>query len=174
AAPAAPVVQNRDGDAASAGTAEEPAAPAQAEADSAPVRVVETTTIRQSGTQKVPDRGPVAPTRPSDQPVEIVGNTAQPNRQTEVTALDTRAPKPGEWSMQIASQPSPEGAQKSYANLSARYGSILKGRGVNIVKADIAGKGTFWRVRIPAGSRAEATRLCEQYKAAGGSCFVAK
>ncbi|MEP4256993.1 MAG: SPOR domain-containing protein [Nitratireductor sp.] len=174
AAPAAPVVQNRDGGAASAGTAEEPAAPAQAEADSAPVRVVETTTIRQSGTQKVPDRGPVAPTRPSDQPVEIVGNTAQPNRQTEVTALDTRAPKPGEWSMQIASQPSPEGAQKSYANLSARYGSILKGRGVNIVKADIAGKGTFWRVRIPAGSRAEATRLCEQYKAAGGSCFVAK
>ncbi len=174
AAPEAPVVQNRDGDTASAGTAEEPTVPAQAETDSAPVRVVETTTIRQSGTQKVPDRGPVAPTRPSDQPVEIVGNTAQANRETEVAALDTRAPKPGEWSMQIASQPSPEGAQKSYANLSARYGSILKGRGVNIVKADIAGKGTFWRVRIPAGSRVEATRLCEQYKAAGGSCFVAK
>ncbi len=170
----APDARNGAADVGSAGTSDEVAAPAQAEADNAPVRVVETTTIRQSGTQKVPDRGPVAPTRPSDQPVEIVGNTAQANRQTEVAALDTRAPKPGEWSMQIASQPSPEGAQKSYANLSARYGSILNGRGVNIVKADIAGKGTFWRVRIPAGSRAEATRLCEQYKAAGGSCFVAK
>ncbi|MVA97563.1 hypothetical protein GN330_09930 [Nitratireductor sp. CAU 1489] len=170
-APEAPVAQDGVGN---AEASDNTAAPAPAEADSAPVRVVETTTIRQSGTQKVPDRGPVAPTRPSDQPVEIVGNTRQVNRETQVAALDTQAPKPGEWSMQIASQPSPEGAQQSYVNLAGRYGSILKGRGVNIVKADIAGKGTFWRVRIPAGSRAEATSLCEQYKAAGGSCFVAK
>ena len=76
--------------------------------------------------------------------------------------------------MQIASQPSPEGAQKSYVDLAQRYGSILGGRGVNIVKADIAGKGTFWRVRIPAQSKAEAVELCERFKAAGGSCFIAK
>jgi hypothetical protein len=43
-----------------------------------------------------------------------------------------------------------------------------------IVKAEIAGKGTFWRVRVPAGSRNEAVKLCESYKSAGGSCFVSK
>jgi Sporulation related domain. len=51
---------------------------------------------------------------------------------------------------------------------------VLGDRQANIVKADIPGKGTFWRVRVPAGSRAEAVKLCESYKAAGGSCFVSK
>ena len=46
-------------------------------------------------------------------------------------------------------------------DLARRYGSVLGGRGVNIVKAEIAGKGTFWRVRVPAGSRNEAISLCE-------------
>ncbi|MGO4839278.1 SPOR domain-containing protein, partial [Rhizobiaceae sp. 2RAB30] len=35
-------------------------------------------------------------------------------------------------------------------------------------------KGTFWRVRIPAGNRNEAISLCESYKSAGGNCFVSK
>ena len=76
--------------------------------------------------------------------------------------------------MQIASQPSPEGAQTTYEALASRYAGVLGGRGVNIVKADIAGKGTFWRVRVPAGSRSEAIELCERYKGAGGSCFVSQ
>ena len=76
--------------------------------------------------------------------------------------------------MQIASQPNEAAAQSSYQNLVRRYASVLEGRPVNIVKADIAGKGTFWRVRIPAQSKAEAVELCERFKAAGGSCFIAK
>ena len=76
--------------------------------------------------------------------------------------------------MQIASQPTEEAAQTSYKNLLARYGSVLNGHQANIVKADIAGKGTFWRVRIPAASRSDAISLCETYKAAGGNCFVSK
>ena len=79
-----------------------------------------------------------------------------------------------EWSMQIASQPTAEAAQATYQDLARRYGSVIGGRGVNIVKADISGKGTYYRVRIPSASRAEAIALCEKYKAAGGSCFVSK
>ena len=51
---------------------------------------------------------------------------------------------------------------------------VIGGKGVNIVKAEIAGKGTFWRVRVPAGSRGDAVSLCESYKAAGGNCFVSR
>lgn len=152
-----------------------PPAESTTEAATPPVRKVETTTITRADVQKVPERGPVAPTRPSDQPVEIVGNTrAAAQGETRVAALEQTAPKPGEWSMQIASQPSPEAARESYVNLARRHGAILSGRGVNIVKADIAGKGTFWRVRVPVGTRGEATSLCERYKSAGGSCFVAR
>jgi hypothetical protein len=109
--------------------------------------------------------------------VEIIGNAGAAARGTQVAAAAPApvvAAKTSEWSMQIASQPSPEGAQSSYADLSRRYASVLSGRGVNIVKAEIAGKGTYWRVRIPTASRADATALCERYKAAGGSCFVSK
>lgn len=127
--------------------------------------------------QAMPARVPVAPSRPADQPVEIVGNAAAA-RPTQVAAA-LAAPEPttqaaGGWSMQIASQPSADGAQASYVDLARRYGSVLNGRAVNIVKADIAGKGTFWRVRISAETRAEAIALCERYKAAGGSCFVGR
>lgn len=116
-----------------------------------------------------PNAAPIAPSRPSDQPVDIVGEV-QPNQQ--VAAL---APAPaGAWSMQIASQPSEAAAQASHRDLQRRYASVLEGRPVNIVKADIPGKGTFWRVRVPAATRAEAVQLCETYKAAGGSCFVSK
>lgn len=116
---------------------------------------------------------PIAPPRPADQPVEIVGEVrrdqvaaAQPQNQNTAAA--------GGWSMQIASQPSAEGAQATYAALASRYGEVIGGRGVNIVKAEVTGKGTYYRVRVPAGSRSEAIELCERYKSAGGSCFVSQ
>lgn len=79
-----------------------------------------------------------------------------------------------EWSMQIASQPSAESAQSTYQDLARRYGSILEGRAVNIVRADIPDRGTYYRVRIPASSRDDAVQLCTRYQAAGGNCFVSR
>ena len=65
-------------------------------------------------------------------------------------------------------------ALREHKDLARRYGNVLQGREVNIVKAEIAGKGTFWRVRVPAATRNEAISLCENYKAAGGNCFVSR
>jgi cell division protein FtsN len=115
---------------------------------------------------------PVAPSRPAEQPVDIVGEV-KPDR---VASIDPSTPtaSTGSWSMQIASQPSVESAKTTYQDLARRYGSVLEGHPVNIVKADIAGKGTFYRVRVPAQSRNDAIDLCTSYKAAGGNCFVSK
>ena len=120
-----------------------------------------------SATPKV---APVAPQRPSDQPVDIVGEV----KPDQVAALDQGAPAAGSWSMQIASQPTAESAQATYQDLARRYASVLDGHTASIVKAEIAGKGTFYRVRVPAPSRNDAIKLCESYKAAGGNCFVSK
>ena len=76
--------------------------------------------------------------------------------------------------MQIASQPTAAGAQTSYDNLSRRYSSIIGGRGVDIKSAEIPNRGTYHRVRIPAGTREEANALCARYKSAGGSCIVTR
>lgn len=102
------------------------------------------------------------------QPVVAQQPTAAP------VAAPTAASAASEWSMQIASQPTAEGAQASYQDLARRYGSVLEGRGVSIVRADIDGRGTYYRVRIPASNRDEAIQLCTRYKAVGGSCFVSR
>jgi hypothetical protein len=117
----------------------------------------------------MPETAPIAPLRPADQPIDVVGEV----KPEQVAAAATTAPD-GNWAMQIASQPSEAAAQSSYQDLVRRYGSVLQGKEVNIVKAEISGKGTFWRVRVPAGSRNEAISLCENYKAAGGNCFVSR
>jgi hypothetical protein len=111
-----------------------------------------------------------APQRPSDQPVDVVGEV----KPDQVAAIAPATAASGAWAMQIASQPSAEAAQSSYNDLARRYAGVLGGKPVSIVKAEIAGKGTFYRVRIPADSRNDAIKLCESYKAAGGNCFVSK
>jgi hypothetical protein len=116
-----------------------------------------------------------APSRPADQPADIVG--AAPKKVASAEPAPAPAPvtaASGEWSVQIASQPTAEAAQTSYQNMARRYASVLGGHAVNIVKAEVAGKGTYYRVRIAAGSKDDAIALCTKYKAAGGSCFVSK
>ncbi len=83
------------------------------------------------------------------------------------------AGNPGGYFVQIASQPSEAAARESYANLSARYSAIIGDLGVDYQTANIPDRGTFHRVRIPAGTRANAIALCEHYQAAG-ACFVAR
>ncbi|HWK66604.1 MAG TPA: SPOR domain-containing protein [Rhizobiaceae bacterium] len=113
---------------------------------------------------------PVAPSRPADQPVNVVGEV----KPAQVASISTTSASAGGWAMQIASQPSEDAAKSTFQDLARRYSGVLGGRDATIVKAEIAGKGTFWRVRVPAGSRNDAISLCESYKAAGGSCFVSK
>ena len=124
---------------------------------------------------------PVPTMRPAQQPVDVVAavsdrGNVQPTQEPAAAAPaeQVAAVAPGDYVIQIASLPSEADAQKSYQNLSAKFGSVIGGRGVDIKKAEIAGKGTFYRVRIPAGSKNDAVALCEKYRAAGGSCLVAK
>ncbi|MQB19322.1 SPOR domain-containing protein [Agrobacterium tumefaciens] len=159
-------------------TPEQPAQAAQTSARPAPVAA------QPAQTQTA---APLPAARPSSQPANVVatvtnqGNVrpaapAQPAQQTAsaAPAAATSAPSSGGYYIQIASLPSQAEAQKSYQNMSAKFGSVIGGRGVDIKAAEIAGKGTFYRVRIPAGDKNEAAALCERFRSAGGSCLVAR
>lgn len=131
---------------------------------------------------------PVPTTRPAQQPANVVAAvssqgtvTPAPAAQAAPVAAPAAAGQtqvaslaPGDYVIQIASLPTAADAEKSYKNLSAKFSSVIGGRGVDIREAQVAGKGTFYRVRIPAGSKNDAVALCERYRAAGGSCLVAK
>jgi hypothetical protein len=130
-------------------------------------------------------KAPVPAMRPAQQPVNVVaavtdqGNVrapaaARPPAPAATAANQVASLGDGGYVIQIASLPSQAEAQKSYQSLSAKFGGVIAGRGVDIKQADIAGKGTFYRVRIPAGSKPEAVALCERYRSAGGTCLVAK
>jgi len=116
-----------------------------------------------------PKNIPVVESRPAEQPLDIVDRVPPKNAAGQQVASAAPA---GSYLIQIASQPNVEGAQKTYASLSQKYASVIGGRGVDIKQAEIAGKGTFFRVRIPVGSKSDANALCAKYKTAGGSCFV--
>lgn len=141
-------------------------------------------------------RAPIPTSRPADQPVNVVGTVtdqgnvrptqpaapAPAEAPTEVAAASPAAAAPapataapaGSFGIQIASLPSEADAQRSYRNLSSKFGNVLGGKPYEIRQADIPGKGTFYRVRIVAGSKDAAVALCEQYRAAGGSCLVSR
>ncbi|MGC4025891.1 MAG: SPOR domain-containing protein [Mesorhizobium sp.] len=92
----------------------------------------------------------------------------------QTASIEPQPAVEGGWTMQIASESSEAAAKATYQKMLGRYGNVLEGKGVNIVKADIAGKGTFWRIRIPAETRDAAAGMCNSFKSAGGKCFVTK
>lgn len=143
--------------------------------ETAPVRTVKTTAVADA--DPVPQARPVAEQKVVDtfkSDVAATQPTAQAQPVAETKPLETASIAPGTYVIQIASLPSEAEAQTSYKTLSGKFGSVIGGKGVDIKKAEIAGKGTYYRVRIPAGSRDAANAMCAQYKSAGGSCLVTR
>ncbi|OBZ94083.1 hypothetical protein ADU59_17950 [Pararhizobium polonicum] len=147
-------------------------------AEAADAAVEETAPVRSVKTSAVADTSPVPQTRPVAEQAKVVDTfkndqaAAQPV--AEAKPVETASIAPGTYVIQIASLPSEAEAQASYKSLSGKFGGVIGGKGVDIKKAEIAGKGTYFRVRIPAGTRDAANALCSQYKSAGGSCLVTR
>ncbi|MBW8637150.1 SPOR domain-containing protein [Hoeflea sp. WL0058] len=115
-------------------------------------------------------QAPVPTSRPAEQPVDIVEAVTDRGN----LAGSSQTASAGGYSVQISSQASEDAARADYNRQAQQYASVLGGRNAQIVRADIEGRGVFYRVRIPAGSKEEATRLCDSLKNAGGNCFVAR
>lgn len=84
------------------------------------------------------------------------------------------APASGEWAVQLASQRSQEDAQATFQNLKRRFPAVLGNQQMSVQRADVEGKGVFFRVRVTAATREDANTICQNLRAAGGSCFVTR
>lgn len=120
------------------------------------------------------------------------GTTAPVATTTTTTSVTTQvaapaaAPKPvsapatvssaasGQVRIQLASIPDQANAEKALPQLSGKFASALGGTHLSLVKADIAGKGTYWRVQSQPLDRAKADSACSAIKAQGGVCIIAK
>ncbi|HEY7663220.1 MAG TPA: SPOR domain-containing protein [Xanthobacteraceae bacterium] len=79
----------------------------------------------------------------------------------------------GGFLVQLASQKSEHEAVSSFRALQAKFPNELGGRQPIIRRADLGGKGVFYRTMVgPFASAHEASQFCASYKAAGGQCVV--
>ena len=171
-APAAQPAQSDD----AAATAEVLATVANSNVETQP-------TVKVAKTSKASDAAPVPQARPSDQPVNVTDTVTEngnvrPAAAAQQTASAEPVAKPaaasGSYGLQIASLPSEADAKASIPKMSAKFGGVLGGRSIGIRKADIPGKGTYYRLRVDVGSKEDAVNLCLKLKSAGGSCLVSK
>lgn len=93
---------------------------------------------------------------------------------TPPPAVATPAPASGSGFLQIGSYKSEAEANAAWATYKAKHASAVAGLSTNVQTADLGAKGTWYRLRIVAGSKAEAAALCTKLKAEGGDCIVAK
>ncbi|TPP10908.1 SPOR domain-containing protein [Rhizobium glycinendophyticum] len=176
-----------------ASTATATTAPAPVVSEPAPQSVAEIAAASAVEDNSAPAAvfAPIPKTRPAEQPVNVVGTVtdqgnlrpAKPASPEAAAPTQTAAASPaaapaaaptGSYGIQIASLPSEAEAQRSYRSLSSKFGGLLGGKPYEIRQADIPGKGTYYRVRIVAGTKDAAVALCEQYRSAGGTCLVSK
>jgi hypothetical protein len=79
---------------------------------------------------------------------------------------------PGSY-VQVSSQRSEAEAQSAFRSLQAKYPTQLGGRQLQILKADLGTKGTYYRAAVgPFGNANEAAELCSSLKSAGGQCLI--
>jgi hypothetical protein len=78
------------------------------------------------------------------------------------------------WGVQVAGSFSKEAALAAFARDEARYASVIGGMDPFILGTTLRNRGfrPFYRVRLPAQSRAEAQKICARLEAAGGACVV--
>jgi hypothetical protein len=147
-----------------------------ASAESTPIRVVKTNPVPTARPEPAAKANTAAPAQeaqaqaqPKVQPKQVA--SASP---TAATPAATSAASGGTYGVQIASLPTEADAQKSQANLKVKFASVIGNHPLEIRKADIAGKGTYYRVRVVAGSKDDAAAICTRYRAAGGTCLISK
>jgi septal ring-binding cell division protein DamX len=102
-----------------------------------------------------------------------VAAQAAPVASASAPQLASAAPGSG-YVVQVLAQNSEADAQSSFRSMQARYPNQLGGLQPIIRRKDVNGGVKYGAQVGPYGSREEALKLCEDLKAAGGSCFVAK
>ncbi|MEP9348714.1 lytic transglycosylase domain-containing protein [Xanthobacter sp. KR7-225] len=78
------------------------------------------------------------------------------------------------WGVQLSGNFSRERALASFRRTAERYRAVIADQLPVIISTRTAGRGArpFYRVRLPAGTREAAARLCDRLRQAGGACVV--
>ena len=126
-------------------------------------------------------RDGAATERADDPPTRCLIAVAGFRRGTDRRMMEAYAGPIGEsplapWGVQIAGNFSKQLALATYARERARHAAILSDAAPMVIGTRLRSRGThaFYRVRIPAPTRAAATEVCDRLRKQGGACVVLK
>jgi len=119
-------------------------------------------------------------------PPEAPPQAAPQWSQTTSTAASQRTPPPASsavqpiaasgasgYRIQLAALRSESEAQATWKRLVSRHKNLLGDRQSNIVRTELGGLGTFYRVQLgPFASKTESQQLCKSFKQGGLDCFL--
>jgi tetratricopeptide (TPR) repeat protein len=78
------------------------------------------------------------------------------------------------WNVQVASAASEDAAWSTWKKMQKKF-SVLGPEKASVVKADLGGKGIFYRVKLTGfASQSDAAASCSKLKGKGVSCFISK
>ncbi|MEI9989605.1 MAG: SPOR domain-containing protein [Rhizomicrobium sp.] len=147
-----------------------PAPPPPKPVATAPVQTPAVTAPPPAAPKPAPVVAKPAPVEPKTVPAQTV---AAPPKPAPAPVVAPAAPA-GSGLLQIGSYKSEADANAAWAAYKAKHASLVSGLSSDVKSADLGAKGTWYRLRIVAGSKAEASALCAKLKAEGGDCLLAK
>ncbi|MEI9888180.1 MAG: SPOR domain-containing protein [Rhizomicrobium sp.] len=120
----------------------------------------------------------MAPAKPAVTPppatVKPVPAAVAPPPAAAKPAAETPAPAAGGALLQIGSYKSQADANAAWATYKAKHAGLVGGLLPDIKQVDLGAKGTWYRLRIAAGAKAEAAALCAKLTAENGACIPTK
>jgi Transglycosylase SLT domain/SPOR domain len=113
---------------------------------------------------------PSPPEKPS--PSNCLQLAAGLRRETPARLVATTVFAP--WGVQLSGAFSKSVALASFGRAQQRYSRLIGDLRPMVIGTRLRSRGTrvFYRVRAPAATRQEATKLCDRVRAAGGACIV--
>jgi len=107
-------------------------------------------------------------------PAEMKSAAVNPAAGTEKTEMAAMPAASGTYRVQLSSLRSEADADAAWKKLQKNFPDLLGDLPVTVVKADVADKGTFYRLQAGALSEQAAKDLCAELKRRNTDCFVVK
>ncbi|MCE9648255.1 MAG: SPOR domain-containing protein [Parvibaculum sp.] len=164
-------------------TAEAPAPSAPGSATnsttpSAPADLRPTTPVEGAPVESAPQAPavpPVASVEVPSAPVQAAKPVEEAAPAEKPAAVAAKPSSKGAYVVQLFALKDEAAARASWAKLTKKHGDVLSGHALDVEKADLGDKGTWYRVRAAGfATKAAANSACSKLKASGQDCMVKK
>ena len=105
------------------------------------------------------------------EPVAASGGVANVNVETVSSNVTMKLEG---WTVQLVSQRQADRAWDNWDTLKSRHGELLSDKTAAVVRAEVEGQGTYYRLRVHQLDKMQAKSLCRSLKHKGTGCFVAR